>query len=316
MNKYFSFIVMTILIYGSFISCDKTTEPIDDDNGLFVPQSNMTQSQIIELLENAIKNTISSDEISYTEKDSSSMYRNPPYGQLGEPSTIDHLYSLNKQAQKLLEVCNYLNDGVTEFRYVDDFNVYNGYTNLQLDDKFYRAKLDDVYWSHQDFNITDFELNCDKYTWIIKEKCFIGKFEATLPATSGYPDVNETIEIILTKDLRLNRMYSNLQIGDLYRERGFSFTYTAMPMMPQGYSISDFTPIPQYEVKIIWENGSENSFYTYYEEQLFHTSMVDLYYHYPGKFLRLFYDANYTNLFEATEIITENVTLYAKWVEL
>ena len=310
---------MALVFIAVFISCDKSETLEDDDNGLFVPQLDMTQSQIVELLEEAIKNTNSSDEITYTFRDSTNRNNSYPYFQLSEPSITDHFYSLNKQAQKSLEVHRYHNDGSMIFRYVDGFNNYDGYIHLEFDDKLDKSMLDDMYWLCLDYHTETigFTANIDRYTWTIEGKSFIGKLETLLPLTSGHSKASETLEMVLTKNLKINNFYSNNQMSNLYYEREFSCAYIANPMMLQGYSISDFNQIPQYEVKIIWEDETENVFYTYYDENsgacIFHSSMVHIYF--PNKFLRLFYDANYTDLFDTAEIVTENMTLYAKWVE-
>ena len=303
---------MALLFIAVFVSCETPEIFEDDDNGLFVPQSDMTQSQIVELLEEALKNTNSSDEITYAFRDSSNRRRNSPYPQFDEPLIVDNFHSLNKQAQKILEVYNNHNDGITTFRYVNNFDVYNGYTYLEQNDVFYSSKLDDVYWSHLDFYIDTIVLNIDRYIWTINEKCFVGKFEVFI---SGYDDVvSEVLEIVLTKDLKINNFHSNIKMGNTYYERECSCTYIANPMMLQGYNISDFSPVPQYEVKIIWKDGTENIFYTYYDDELgtciFHWSLIRRYF--PNKAFRtFFYDADYTNQFGLQGIITENTTLYA-----
>jgi len=313
-SNYFMQRFILIGLLCLLFSCKETNNEGNDD--LFTPSINMTQEQIINLLEKAIEATISSDKISYTFKDTTNKYPDDPT----DESKIDYSYSLNKQMQKSLGFYFYHDYG-TQFWFVDGYYEYYYY---QLENKLQTSKLSDVYWSHyRGFNERDFELQCDKYTWTINGKCFIGKNEKSFPSYGGYYNIQEVLEIALTKDLKINEFYSYSQTGTTYYKRKCFCTYTANPIMPQGYKISDFIPIPQYEVKIIWENGDKNIFYTYYDAGLgictFHPSMIDVALdmkYLSGQALRLFYDADYLQPVEPTIVITKNVTFYAKIVDL
>lgn len=305
------FILMGLLCF--LFACKETND------GLFVPQNDMTQEQIVDLLEDAIKNTISSSEISCTFRNTTNKRRIYPYS-ITDEYKIDYQFSLNKQTHKSLKVEVYKKNDYYDmnFRFVDG---YNEYEYLQSENELHNTKLPDVFWSHyRCFCNEKFELQCYKYSWTIKGKSFIGKNEQTLDPSSGYNNINEVLEITLTKDLKINNFYSNSQIDHLYDKRNCFCTYTANPKMPQGYNISDFSPIPQYEVKIIWENGKENIFYTDYQEETgvcqFHSSTIDLYIASPsGKVLQLFYDENYMQPV-VEPIVLADITFYAKWVTL
>ena len=298
-------VITDITLYAKWLE-DKEVE-------LFFPQSNMTQTQIIDLLEEAINNTISSAEISYTFRDTTNRY-NDTYDLTAE-STTDYLFSFNKQTQKLLEVYTYHGWG-EQFCFIDGYDSYNC---LQAEN-LYKHLLPDVYWSHFDnFRKIDFEINCNRYTWTIKEKYFIGKNEGVLPIITGFSHFNEELEITLTKDLKINDFYSHLQVGASYDKRKCSVSYIVNPLMPENYTYSDFTSTRQYKVKIIWENGEENIFYTSNNGDglgwsVFSSSDVVLYFS-SNKELQLFMDEKYTYPVALPIILTENATFYAKWVD-
>ena len=290
----------------------------ESDDGLFVPQTDMTHSQIVDLLEQAIKNTTSSDEISYTIRDTTSSNNENYYNLTREP-IIEVIISFNKQMQKSLELFKDDSNGI-KFYFVDGCDNYI----CHLGDILLKNKLTDIYWPCiLGISTDDFDFNFNKYTWIIEGKRFIGQFEGAFPSITGFSSFTEVLEINLTKDLKINSYHSNRQVDNLmytsYYKRKCSCTYTANPTMPQGYHVSNFSPMLQYEVKIIWENGKDNIFYAAdngsgQENYTFYPYEVSRYYN-TNQVLQLFYDANYMKAVEIPVIVTENVTFYAKWVD-
>ena len=309
MSRYFLlFMPVFALCAAIFTSCDKKGELKSDDD-LFVPPSDMTQEQIVDLLGNAIKATISSDLISYTYKYTTNAY--PLSGEWEE----DYSYSLSRQTQKSLEVLKY--EDYLQFCFIDGYNVYQYF---QTGSESYKAKLADIYWLpyHIVIGQNDFDLLNDNYIWTINGPRITGKVEGFFPTLTGFFEFHKKMEITLTNDLKIKDFYNLIQVGDSFHKKKCSCTYSANPQMPQNYSIFDFNPLPQYEVKIVWEDGTENIFYTYYHAEtgihLFSPSMIYLEPP-PGKVVQLFYDANYTQPVE-NQIVVADTTFYAKWVTM
>jgi len=300
----------TAIISLLFIGCSK------ENDHLFTPNPKMTQEQIIDLLNKALKNTISSDEISYTLVET--INRD---GREGFERRYEYVFLLDKQRKKSLLIGNepipsnrYYDH--TYFYFVDGYNVYE-YISHQSDTSMRGIKLSDVYWSHyRGFNKEHFDLQFSYYSWKIEEKKIVGKYEVIRYTAGGI--YSGVLEVTLTKDLKINSYYRNDQMNSVsLLKRECVCLYTANPVMPFGYNISDFTFITQYEVKIIWEDGKENIFYD--ELGGFHTSKIASAMNLdfpPGQTLRLFYDANYTQPVAPIVILTENVVFYAKVVDL
>ncbi len=318
------YLIALLLSSAFFFSCD-SDEP-NNDGGTYTPDKNLTSTQIIELLQEAIETT------KKEQKATETVTRNSDNKKATEKYEIDlvakkilFMYHINSKTGS---------DILTDMLYLEDasaytYEYYNGresYDVEYMNDYILKnMKLADI------LDI-DLELNFNVANWSVSGNKLLGVVEeSSLDEGESYR-INVTLDAKKRlKQIEIKEVYINDQTPSTY-ETTYNYQYSANPQLPKNFTKDMFTRLPQQYIYINWggslgtdkywsdyiyNDGADfsiSSLYeaptiagkvpVFYEDAAFTQSTGSVYYYGDvNSNWRLYYYAP-----------TDGKTIYAKWI--
>ncbi|MDR3235339.1 MAG: hypothetical protein LBT48_01235 [Prevotellaceae bacterium] len=297
--------IVSLFMVVAFSSCDEDEDntEITDPNGnsdIYTPPANLSQEDIVEVLSEAFKN----------------FYKEKKFRGIGITSqatdTIKFSYEYDFEAKKMLTVgyMDISSERIRSITYIEGGTEYFYMANNQLETK-QKRKVPDTYISSileetRTMSLTKIDSVLLSYTWKVEENDFKGVSATT---TAIYR---------LTGNKKLAFSSTKIAIDNgIVLSSEYTYSYDNInPALPSGFKKEDFEAIAQYDVTVVWEDGSSNTFYSreikdgkgdFYPSDVTNYTLVT-----SGKTLALYTDAARTIRYTAT-YITQNTTLYARW---
>ena len=291
---------LALTLAATLPSCSKDDDDKSNDEELYKPSENMTSSEIQALLEEVADQMATVRQVAIEGKKTAD--DKTPYWEIRAQVDIDAKKEVIEQ---------YESGTMLYITYVEDFAGYYSNSNFK---KSY--KVSDAYWSWSAtvaHAVEEFEaFKKLELKWKVEGSTFVGS------ATSSYH--TEKMTVTLTKDKKLadfkiesvDIAASTTHVSEL------KYAYSGVnPALPSGFSKSDFPPVSQYSIKVVWGEGlGESTFYTEPNSSYIYPSNITSYApKVEGKTPALYFDDEFTQPFTSSKTVSNsNLVIYVKWV--
>lgn len=307
--------ITTLAMLASTTACSKSDPENDENSELYTPPANISSAQIMELIGHAHGKLSGENTFTMT-----SLRTVTEEGDvITTKAKEQHIYNVSAKKALVIEY-DLLTSPETLywFSYIEGTTEYEYYAGKDADPSYKkRRKVTDTYFDYMSLNTVFFSDPKD-YSWKVEGQKLVG--------TQTSENRIKIYTITLTKDMQYHtvndtRSYTNNDVKGTTED--FTFDYSAtMPSMPNGFNTSDFTPVAQFSVKVVWGEGfGETMFYFIHSsENRAYASMDEISRYSPGisgKTKEFYTDAAFTNKVDSSTsiVLTDNNTvLYVKWV--